>query len=63
MSMKLVRLQERLSWLGKFLTQDRLDEAVNHASRVKLLEEAEQIELDIKELVSMDCEKCHANCY
>jgi hypothetical protein len=49
MSFKLVRIQERLSFLGKLLTKPGVDQELSHYDRQRLLEEAEELTLVEKE--------------
>jgi hypothetical protein len=57
MAAKLFRLQERLGFLQKLLTKETVEQELNHFQRSRLLEEAEEAELELKEMV----EECHAN--
>lgn len=57
MAAKLFRLQERLGFLQKLLTKETVEQELNHYQRLRLLEEVEETELELKETA----EECHAN--
>lgn len=46
--LKMRKLEDRLMFLKRFLTKPGLDERIDHYHRQKLLEEAEELEVQLK---------------